>query len=381
MNILWLNWRDLKNPKAGGAEIMTQETAKRLVRDGHQVTLFTAQYPNGSSQELINGVKIIRKGNRLTCRFWAYLYYQKHLKGRIDLVIDEINTLPFFTPLYINERKIALIHQLAKEYWFCETFFPLNLIGYLLEPFYLKLYRNTQTICASNSTKTDMENLGFKKLFVFHQGLSLTPASNIPLKPQPAQILFIGRLTKTKGVMDALSAFQIIQGQIPQIKLNLCLRGKTEEINDLKYKIEKMQLNNSVNIYGHLTTPEKIKLLKRSQITLLPSTREGWCLVAIESSAFASIPVGYNVPGLCDSIKNNRTGLLTRQNNPEEMADLTTELLHNKQLIRKLSQNGLTWAKTFTWEKTYQSIINVISNIKTLRTISVRSDKNRTVDK
>lgn len=360
MNILWLNWRDIKNPQAGGAEVMTQETAKRLVRDGHRVTLFTSKVTDCPTEETISGVKIIRHGNLLTCRFWAYRYYQKHLKGDVDLVIDEINTLPFFIPLYVKERKIALIHQLAREYWFMETFFPLNLIGFLLEPLYLKVYSNTPTICASVSTKKDLESLGFKRLYVFHQGLSLIPPKTIPPKPKNPQILFMGRLTQTKGFLDALYAFQIIHNCFHRAKLNLCVKGKSTAIKKLENKIVQLKLNRSVEIHGDLNPKEKVTLLKKSQITLLPSIREGWCLVAIESCAFGSIPVGYNVPGLCDSIKDKKTGMLCSKNTPENLASLAITILQNRKLKEKLSKNGLSWAKQFSWEETYQSITHTI---------------------
>src|SRR3989344_4001640 len=168
MRILWLNWRDIKNPESGGAEVMTHETAKRLAAAGHQVTIFTSKFKNSKNQETIDQVKIIRRGNRLTCRFWAYFAYQKNFKDKIDVVIDEINTIPFFTNLYVKERKIALIHQLAREYWWSETFFPINFFGYILETFFLRPYRHLPTIAASDSTKIDLEKNGFSKVSVFH---------------------------------------------------------------------------------------------------------------------------------------------------------------------------------------------------------------------
>src|SRR3972149_10661222 len=74
-NILWLSWRDVKNPDAGGAEKVAIEVASRFVRDGTNVTIFTSSFKGARPQEILRGVKIIRQGNRLTCRFFAFLYY------------------------------------------------------------------------------------------------------------------------------------------------------------------------------------------------------------------------------------------------------------------------------------------------------------------
>ncbi len=42
MDILWFNWRDIRNPEAGGAEVYTHEIAKRLAEKGYSITLFTS---------------------------------------------------------------------------------------------------------------------------------------------------------------------------------------------------------------------------------------------------------------------------------------------------------------------------------------------------
>ena len=63
MKILILNWRDIKNPKSGGAEILTHEIAKRWVNWGHSVIQFSSEFKGSAKQEIIDGVKIIRGGH------------------------------------------------------------------------------------------------------------------------------------------------------------------------------------------------------------------------------------------------------------------------------------------------------------------------------
>ena len=81
--ILWLNWKDIRHPDAGGAEVVTHELAKRLVSSGFEVTLLTARYSNSSEFDEIDGIKIIRAGRgRLTHYFVAGAYYLKHFEKR-----------------------------------------------------------------------------------------------------------------------------------------------------------------------------------------------------------------------------------------------------------------------------------------------------------
>ncbi|HVZ58658.1 MAG TPA: glycosyltransferase family 1 protein, partial [Patescibacteria group bacterium] len=98
MNILILNWRDPKNPKSGGAEIVTMEHAKFWVKNGHSVTWFTSCFAGSSNKENIDGISIVRRGNSFTTYLYAPFFYLLHRQD-FDIVIDEIHGIPFFTPL------------------------------------------------------------------------------------------------------------------------------------------------------------------------------------------------------------------------------------------------------------------------------------------
>src|SRR5690348_3815778 len=115
MKIAIFNWRDPKNPASGGAEILTLEIAKGFVKRGDTVLWFASVFKGCKKKEILEGIEIIRKGKpdlrafKNSVHYKAFNYYSNHLKGNVDLVIDEIHGLPFFTPLYVKEKKIALI--------------------------------------------------------------------------------------------------------------------------------------------------------------------------------------------------------------------------------------------------------------------------------
>ena len=105
MKILWFTWKDLKNPLAGGAELINEELAARLVKDGHQVKFLTANFKLGTEIDHKNGFQIIRVGNRFTVYWKAYRYFKKYLQNWPDLIIEEVNTVPYFTQFYIKQKK------------------------------------------------------------------------------------------------------------------------------------------------------------------------------------------------------------------------------------------------------------------------------------
>ena len=51
--ILFLNWRDLANPAAGGAEAYAEQIARRFARAGALLTLFTSRYEDAAAIRLV----------------------------------------------------------------------------------------------------------------------------------------------------------------------------------------------------------------------------------------------------------------------------------------------------------------------------------------
>ncbi|TLZ83777.1 MAG: hypothetical protein E6K03_04005 [Methanobacteriota archaeon] len=97
-SVLVMNWRDLANPAAGGAEVYTHEVLKRIAARGHEVTLLTSGFRGGRHEEVLDGVRILRVGDRFSVYRRARRVYRDRFKARVGVVVDEINTRPFHTP-------------------------------------------------------------------------------------------------------------------------------------------------------------------------------------------------------------------------------------------------------------------------------------------
>jgi glycosyltransferase involved in cell wall biosynthesis len=356
MRVLWFNWRDILNPEAGGAEVFTHEVMKRLAMRGYHMTLFTSRFKRCQLNENIEGVDIIREGNKYTVYKQAKKYLKAY-KHHYDVIIDEINTRPFFTPKFVGEKRvIALIHQLAREFWFYETRFPLNYIGYyFLEKKWLSNYKDIVTLTVSDSTKIDLDEMGFKKLFVVPPGLNVTPLPNVKEKEDNPTIVFIGRLKKAKLPHHALQAFSIIKHEIPDAKMWVIGDGY------LRKKLESFK-SKDITFFGHISTEKKYELLSRAHIILVPAVREGWGLVVTEANAMGTPAIGYDVHGLRDSIRHGETGITIKGGSPEAMAQQAILLLRDSNRLSTYSTNALEFSKQFSWDKTASSFDKVINN-------------------
>jgi len=355
LKILILNWRDVKNPASGGAEILTHEIAKRLVKKGHKVTLFTSSFKGAKENEVIDGVQIIRKGGKYTVYLQAFKYYNQHFKGEFDVVIDEINTIPFFTPLYVKngEKLFTLIHQLAREFWFYETPAPLNLLGYASENLLLSPYKNTRVITVSKSTSDDLQKLGFSKISVIIEGSKFKPLKKPPKKEETPTLIYVGRLKNPKKPGDAVEAFKIIKKKIKNARLWIVGEGP------LRKKLEQNSTE-GVTFFGHVSKQKQAELMSKAHAILVPGVREGWGLVVIEANAMGTPAIGYNINGLRDSIKNGVNGFLT-ESNPQSLAEKAIQLLENKKLAKKLSVSAIQNSRKYNWNKSTEELIGLIS--------------------
>ncbi len=356
MRILWFNWRDIKNPDAGGAEVYTHQIAKRLVKMGHDVTLFTSKFKGCAREEFVDGVRIVREGGKYTVYQKAKDFYKKYV-NEFELVVDEINTRPFHTPSFARCSVLALIHQLAREYWFFETPFPVNVLGYhLLEIEWLKPYRGIPTVTVSNSTKRDLRALGFENVFVVHVGLNVNPVSRIPEKDESPTVIFIGRMKRAKRPQDVLEAFKIVKRDVKDAQLWMVgdgyLRGRLES----KYGCK------SVKFFGYVDSFTRDRLVKRAWVIAVPGIREGWGLVVTDANALGTPAVGYNIPGLRDSIKNGYTGFLVDRN-PKAMAEGLITVLTDDRLRRRLSKNAISWARNFSWDKSAECFERIMGDV------------------
>ena len=127
MRILVLNWQDHENPHAGGAELHLREIFRRIVARGHSVDLLCSSWENAAQRVNLDGIDVHRVGTRHTYPFVARGYYTAHLaQNDYDVVIEDLNKVPLYTPLWGVRRLVALVHHLFGSTVFREAPLPMR---------------------------------------------------------------------------------------------------------------------------------------------------------------------------------------------------------------------------------------------------------------
>lgn len=296
MRILIFNWKDLRHPAAGGAEVYTHEIAKAWVSAGHEVTIFAARVRDAPATEHVDGVRIVRGGGRIGVYRAGRRFYAREGPGRFDLVIDEVNTKPFACPGFVRDAPVvALIFQLAVEMWDEAFPWPLGWIGRRwLEPAWLRPYSGVPVLTISASSKRSLESVGLRDVHLVPVGLEVAPPQGVVKEDRPT-VVFVGRLAHGKRPHDVLRAFEIAQRDEPDLQLWMVGTGPLES------KVRR-SAGPGVTVFGRGSEGEKLELLARAHVLAVTSIREGWGLVVSEAAAVGTPSVAYAVPGLVDSV-------------------------------------------------------------------------------
>lgn len=370
MNILIFSWRGPGHPHAGGAEKATHEHAKGWVKKGHNVTLFTSDYRHARREEIIDGVRIIRSGSQIFgVHIEAFKWYLIGNHPKYDLIIDQFHGIPFFTPLYIKEKKMAFIHEVTKEVWSLNPWPPpFNLIpsilGRLFEPLIFKLfYTKVPFMTGSDSTKKDLISLGIpeKNITVIPYGITIPKVKPFS-KEEKKTLIFLGALSKDKGIEQVLEIFSILNNSDTDFQFWIVGKGEDHYLKKLIIKSIKLGLKGRVKFWGFVDEKKKFKLLGGAHILVTPSAREGWGLVVIEAAAVGTPTVGYNVAGLRDSILNGKTGILCNPN-PKDCSDAILNLIKDKEKYEIFRQNCLKRSKEFNWNISSKGSLKLIEKL------------------
>lgn len=364
MNILIINWQDISNPMAGGAEVHLHEIFKRIAAMGHQITLLCCEYNNCKKNENIDGINIIRKGKRNFFNFIVPSEYKRLIKqNSYDIVIDDINKIPFYTPFFVKLPLLVISHHFFGKSIFNQSGIIAGSYVYITEKIIDLVYKKQKFTVVSQSTLDEFIERGFNKdnFTIIPNAIdhNLFPFKAIE-KAEP-NITYFGRLKKYKSVDHIVHAFSKLAVKYPDLKLNIAgtgdFRGELENI------VAGFGLSKRVKFWGFITDEQKLELLSNSYCVINPSIKEGWGITNIEANACGTPVISSNVPGLRDSVLKGESGFLYEYGNIDDMVSKISLILDDNELRNKINSSSIDWAKKFDWDKSAGMMEELIEQV------------------
>lgn len=354
--VLCLNWRDTRHPEGGGSERYIEQIAQGLAALGDDVTIFCARHPRAPSDEVVDGVRFRRRGNRLTIYLAALWYVLRH---RADAVVDVQNGMPFFSVLVARCPVIVLVHHVHREQWRVVLPGPLARFGWWIESWLApRLYRKCQYVAVSEVTKGELAELGVdpERIAVVPNGMYPVPPVSAATADTPT-LVTVGRIVPHKRLEHAVETLHRLRGRWPTLRLEVIGEGWWSE-QLARYAAER-GVADRVIMRGYVDEQAKHETLAASWLHLCPSLKEGWGIVVMEAAAHGVPTVAYRrAGGLTESIVDGTTGLLVEDQ--DEFTAAVSRLLADHATRTTMGEAARERALTFGWANSLKAFAGLL---------------------
>jgi glycosyltransferase involved in cell wall biosynthesis len=361
-HVAFLSWRDTHNPEGGGAERYLEKMAQGLVERGVRVTIFCAAHAAAPPDEVVDGIRFIRRGSKLTVYSEGFRALARGRLGHVDVVVDVQNGLPFFTRAATRAPVVVLVHHVHREQW--PVVYPglVGKVGWAIEHGLApRLYRSCQYVAVSRATRDELVPLGVdrRRIAVVHNGTDPIVPTGVGKSAHPT-IAVVGRLVPHKQVEHAIDAAIALRDDHPDLRLRVVGSGWWEA--ELHRYAADRGAGDTVVFEGHVDEARKHEVYEQAWVLALPSLKEGWGLVVGEAGMHRTPTVAYrSAGGTRESISHDVSGLLVDE--PRDFVDALRDLLGDAGLRGRLGEGALGMSHRFTWEHAQESFAHVVAAV------------------
>ena len=394
MNVLVVNYRDRLHPAAGGAEKHLHRIFSLIAEAGHQVVLLTTAFPGCKDREVVDGIQVVRKGGDLMFQLTVACNIRKLDKEfHFDVVVEDLNKLPLFTPLLVKKPVVVQMHHLWRGSIFHEAAFPVAFVVWFSERMIPWFYNKQPFIVVSPSTRRELSEIGIEesRISVIYNGsdiedpVRMEPGSDIedPVRMEPGSddtaagaenadavpaesegmpyFLWLSRVHRYKGIWTALQAFEKFAKNHPDVKL--LVAGDGPLLKKIPAWLKQRGLTDRVKLLGFVSSAKKRELLHHAVALLQTSYKEGWGLTVVEAAKLGTTTIACDVPGLRDSVRNGETGLLFSVGDTDACAFEMDRVYSNDDLRVRLAQAAREYADEFRWDIAAEKTLELLQDV------------------
>jgi len=348
----------------GGAEKRIYELGKRLVEMGNEVHVFGIKWWDGKdiieyegmvlhgvcgAMELyVNGRRSISEAVIFSIKLLPQL-----MREKFDII--DVSAFPYFSCFSVKIvsmiRRTPMIitwHEIWKDYWY-EYLGWMGILGKIVEIMVSKL--TTRSIAVSDMTGKGLESLGVKSqnISIVPNGIDLAKIEAINKSIYRSDIIFVGRLIKEKNVDILLEAVNNIRKNLPDIKLNII--GDGHEKERLLGIVTNKKLQKNVSFNGFMDYDDVISWIKSSKVLVLPSSREGFGMVVIESFACGVPVITVNSTGnAAKELVSEETGFVVELD-AIKLGETILKMITDEVVHENKSGSTLNTARKYDWNK------------------------------
>ncbi|WP_319410106.1 glycosyltransferase family 4 protein [uncultured Desulfosarcina sp.] len=357
----------------GGYEIAAKSFIDNLRKRGHQVTVVSSKY--GVTQDNENDPDILRNLHYLNFNHLNESFYIKFpwicsilssirrfiltifnviIAGKIIrrydpdiLFLWDMREISYHTVFSKVKKKIPIVIMVEDEVFNWHTINNRFFSTFSLSKDYIRF---NHIFCVSKVMKDYAILAGYdiNRISVVPNGISNDwLLKKITIKKPSGRLLYVGRLSKIKGIHNIIKAFNFLHKNYESdIFLTITGSGDQEYVTYLKALITKFNLMKIVRFQEKLSY-QKLKDVYTQHDLLIVSSiyREPFGLILIEAMSRGIPVIASNIGGPSEIIKDQITGLLYAPNDPKDLARKIQHLLTDHALYNRIRSNAIAEVK------------------------------------
>lgn len=226
-----------------------------------------------------------------------------------------------------------------------------------------------RVVVNSNVTKQSLLRaerllLDLSRIEVVYNGVDLqrldSAISTAQNDTDSSQIATVGRLVDVKNQALLLQAFSRVAESVPDARL--CIVGDGPLGDELEARAETLGIREQVQFSGEIPREEVYRQLAESDLFVMPSTSEGFCVAAVEAMA-VGLPVVVSDIDVFHEVVGE-PGVFANPNDPDEFADAIVNLLEHSEKCERLGTQAKERARsTFSLEQTARKYYNIYKSV------------------
>ncbi len=348
MRIAFMSWRDLANDQAGGSEIFIDRLACNLLDQGHEVAHLCGG-PVGERRYEVHNL-----GGTFSQYARAPLVHHRTVKDW-DLLVDVENGLPYFSPLWRKKPILALLLHVHTDQWALRFPPPLAATGRFTEAKIMPLvYRRVPFVAISESTADALVDIGVdrQRIRVLSPGVD-APAVSTGQRSKDPLFICAGRLVPHKRIDLLLRAWERVRSVVGG---RLVVVGDGPERESLE-----ALAGDGVEFVGKIGEEHKWRLFGEAWLLLHTALHEGWGIVIIEAGTMGTPSLGFDVPGVRDSILDGVSGILA--DSEDDLVRRWIELANDQPLRDKLAEGAQNYSARFRWDEVAREFSDIATDV------------------
>ncbi|MGQ0646620.1 MAG: glycosyltransferase family 4 protein, partial [Gemmatimonadaceae bacterium] len=278
-------------------------------------------------------------------------YRELRKRRAFDLLIEDINKVPLFTPRWGPTPVVGVVPHLFGATAFQELPAPVASVVWMAERPIPWVYRDVPFQVISESTAEDLAQRGIPRsaIEVIYCGIDSEAYTPNPAERSPTPLFaYLGRLKRYKRVDLILRAFSRVRSSDARLEI----AGAGDYRSELEQLARSLDLGQRVRFLGRISEQEKVSLLRRSWALAFTSPKEGWGITNLEAAASGTPVVASDSPGIRESVRHGETGFLVPHGDVAALTAAMQRVADSLPLVEHLGQAGRAFALTFTWERT-----------------------------